>query len=120
VVLRAQQDVLFSMLAAKVEHPPRGLLGGADGRAGALFLNGEPLQPGDGVLRAGDALTVETPGGAGLHPPHERPVERVVDDVQAGLVGLEAARAVYRVAIDPASLELDAAATAGLRAGAGR
>ena len=118
VVLRAQARTLFTMLTGKVDHPAQGLLGGLPGRAGVLLLNGEPIGPGDGVLEPGDVLWIETPGGAGLHDPRERPVAAVLRDVRHGLVSVEQARAAYRVALVAGTLEVDDAATARLRAGA--
>ena len=47
----------------------------------------------------------------------EREPERVRDDVLDGYVTVDAARAEYGVALDPATLELDAAETARLRGG---
>jgi N-methylhydantoinase B len=116
VVLRAQRRTLFSMLAAKMENAPRGLLGGLDGRRGRLFVNGEPARPGDGVLEAGDVLTIETPGGGGLGPPWERPAAQVAGDVESGLVSPGSARRDYGVVLDATGLGIDPAATAAARA----
>lgn len=119
LVLRAQAQTVFTMLTGKVDHPAQGLLGGLPGRPGRLLLNGEPLWPGDGVLRPGDVLEIETPGGGGLHHPHGRPVERVAADVRLGIVGVEQAAAAYGVAVDARGV-VDHEATARLRAGGGR
>jgi len=88
------------VLAGKIDHPPRGLLGGGDGRAGRLLLNGEPILPGDGVLVPGDLLTLETPGGGGLHPPSERSIENVIQDTQDGLISVAQAVEAYGVPIE--------------------
>jgi N-methylhydantoinase B len=69
-------------------------------------------------LVAGDVVRIEKTGGSGLGPPVERPVEQVVADVRNGYVSREAAAELYRVAVDPATLELDTAATERLRAAA--
>lgn len=58
----------------------------------------------------------ESTGGGGWGKPHERPAEKVLDDVLDEYISVEAARAVYGVVIDPATLKLDLAATAKLRA----
>ena len=96
-----QKETMYTVLAGKINHPPQGLLGGLDGRAGRLLLNGETVPPGDGVLRPGDVLTLETPGGGGLHPPSERSPDRVEADVREGLVSAEEARERYGVEPDP-------------------
>ncbi|MEA2191917.1 MAG: N-methylhydantoinase, partial [Solirubrobacteraceae bacterium] len=44
--------------------------GGEDGARGRNLLNGEPLEAkATGELRAGDRLTIETPGGGGHGKP---------------------------------------------------
>jgi N-methylhydantoinase B len=60
-------------------------------------------------------IVFETPGGGGLHPPTERPVELVVADVEEGLVSIEQAREAYGVAIDPVTGEADFQETERLR-----
>jgi N-methylhydantoinase B len=65
-------------------------------------------------VEAGDLLIADTWGGGGCGDPFEREVERVVFDVQAGLVTREGARR-YGVVIKP-DLTADEAATAKLRA----
>ena len=54
-------------------------------------------------------------GGGGYGDPRERPVELVLADVRAGVVGLRSASEDYGVAIDPDTLLVDTAATAALR-----
>ena len=54
-------------------------------------------------------------GGGGYGPPRERPAGTVAEEVRDGLISPEAAREVYRVAVDPETLEIDREATAALR-----
>jgi len=54
-------------------------------------------------------------GGGGYGDPHERPVERVLEEVRNGVVSIRSAREDYGVAIDPETLEVDEAATQRLR-----
>ena len=61
-------------------------------------------------------MSVQTPGGGGAQAPRDRPAERVAGDVALGKISTERARAVYSVIVDPATLALDAAATAAERA----
>jgi N-methylhydantoinase B len=69
------------------------------------------------VIKPGDRITNMNPGGGGYGNPMERPVEKVVWDVKNGLVSLEGAKEDYGVIIrDPATLDVDIAATSALRA----
>jgi len=54
-------------------------------------------------------------GGGGYGDPHERPVERVLEEVRNGVISIRSAREDYGVAIDPETLEVDEAATQRLR-----
>jgi N-methylhydantoinase B len=64
--LRALEDCRLSVLSERRRRAPRGAHGGADGARGRNLLNGREL-PGRVTveLRAGDLLTIETPGGGG-------------------------------------------------------
>ena len=70
-------------------------------------------------IEEGDGFTVDTAGGGGFWSPMERPAERVVADVRAGYVSLEAAERDYGVVIQQQGrrYELDLAATTKLRSG---
>jgi len=67
-------------------------------------------------IEEGDILIKHSSGGGGVGPPGERDPEMVREDVANELVSLQTARDVYKVAIDPVSLNVDFAATARLRA----
>ena len=59
-------DAEISLLTERRLLAPWGLSGGGDGRSGRNLLNGEGLPPKcHRKLRAGDRLTIETPGGGG-------------------------------------------------------
>jgi N-methylhydantoinase B len=60
------EDAVATLLTERRRHAPWGLAGGCPGAAGKNLRNGEPL-PGKASLelRAGDRLTVMTPGGGG-------------------------------------------------------
>ena len=66
-------------------------------------------------LQRGDHLVTFSGGGAGVGRPSERDPEAVRRDVRNELVSVEMAREVYKVLIDPETLEIDEAATAELR-----
>jgi N-methylhydantoinase B len=60
----------------RVQHPPRGLLGGGAGRGGRDRVNGEAVAAKARiVLQPGDTITFETPGGGGFGDPRERAPE---------------------------------------------
>jgi N-methylhydantoinase B len=71
----------------RVQHPPRGILGGAAGRGGRDLLNGTPV-PAKArlVLQPGDTLTFETPGGGGFGPAASRSAEDTARDIDEGYV----------------------------------
>jgi N-methylhydantoinase B len=110
-------------------HPPKGTRGGGDGapsipyrvtREGAE----EPLRPiSQEVIEPGELLGHLLSGGGGYGNPLEREPELVRDDVLAGFVSFGRAREVYGVAfvreVLDDSLEVDAEATARVRASRG-
>ncbi|MBI2316467.1 MAG: hydantoinase B/oxoprolinase family protein, partial [Betaproteobacteria bacterium] len=67
-------------------------------------------------VKKGDVLVKLSPGGAGVGDPWERAPEQVAMDVKNEKVSVEAARLIYGVVVDAATLKLDEAATAKLRA----
>ncbi len=86
-----------------------------------LVRDGETTTIRDNVIdtiRPGERVMNMNPGGGGYGDPFLRPVEKVVEDVKNRLVSSEGARRDYGVAVDAETLEVDAAATAGLRAAA--
>ena len=65
--LQALEDCRLSILSERRLRAPRGAAGGEDGARGSNRLNGRDLPPKVTTeLRAGDVLTIETPGGGGL------------------------------------------------------
>lgn len=66
-------------------------------------------------LKAGDIAGSKGGGGAGIGSPEERNPEAVRLDVENEIVSIKAAKDVYKVAIDPASLEIDYKKTKRLR-----
>ena len=104
----------FELLAAfdRIDHPPRGRAGGADGAAGAVGLaSGEALS-GKGIqdIDSQARLRVMTPGGGGFGCPLERDPDAVLADVLEEIVSVDAAARIYGVVIT-ASGEVDRAAT---------
>jgi N-methylhydantoinase B len=68
--LEALAPMAYSLITERRRHAPPGACGGEDGARGRNLLNGEPLEAkATGELRAGDRLTIETPGGGGHGKP---------------------------------------------------
>ena len=83
--------VAFMAERTKVAAP--GMSGGAPGRRGAVLLNGQPINPKEtGVIRPGDRITLETPGGGGFGDPRRRDRARLQRDLEAGFVIEEGVR----------------------------
>ena len=59
------------------------------------------------ILKPGQKVILESPGGGGLYPPQQREAEMVREDVKNGFVSLAQAREVYRVVINPETHEVD-------------
>jgi N-methylhydantoinase B len=101
---------------------PWPLAGGREGTNNFLeYVHSDRVERHGRVARVpladGDRVRSVTGTGGGLGDPRERDPGRVREDVLDGYVTVEAARAEYGVALDPETLELDAAGTARLRAG---
>jgi len=118
-------DARFSIRSMKHLIPPNGCAGGGNGRPGDLWINPDtraakrlPTRYADYPLRAGDIFRLDTPGGGGHGDALARDVERVLADVQEGLVSRQAAEHDYGVVLEPAarSWVIDRAATQARRA----
>ncbi|HEU5096746.1 MAG TPA: hydantoinase B/oxoprolinase family protein [Reyranella sp.] len=101
----------------RVVFPPRGRLGGREGATGRVELvSGKVLPPkAQSSIPVGERLRISMPGGGGYGDPKERPVDRVVADVEKGLVSVARARDLYGVSLT-ADFKVDEAETAKLRA----
>jgi N-methylhydantoinase B len=121
-VYRTLQDCHFVTAFERTKCPPWGLFGGKAAQIGGALVR----QPGETEpkvyrkvtalpLKAGTVVELVSAGGGGRNAPMKRPVERVQEDVRQGYVTVEGAQRDYGVVIDPATLEVDEAATARLR-----
>jgi N-methylhydantoinase B len=71
--IEALAPMRYTLIGERRRHRPRGRDGGGDGTTGADFLNGEPLPgKGEGGLKPGDRLRIETPGGGATGPVSDR------------------------------------------------
>ncbi|WP_052300000.1 hypothetical protein [Ferroglobus placidus] len=67
------------------------------------------------VLRKGDVVSLQLPGGGGYGNPLERDFSLIERDVRDGKVTIEGAKRDYKVVIDPKTLKVDVEATKKLR-----
>jgi N-methylhydantoinase B len=101
---------------------PWGLFGGQPGQPGVTLLN--PGTPGERRVHSkasdtfahGDVVSFQQPGAGGYGPAWERDPAAVRRDVVEDYVSIEGARRDYGVVVDPATLTVDADATAAARA----
>jgi N-methylhydantoinase B len=114
----AQAGLMVSLRGGRLGVPVEGLFGGwqAPGENVAM-INGQLLPNTNKVftLWPGDELCIRYLGGGGFGSPVLRDPYLVKEDVQNGLVSIQNAQEVYRVAIDPVTLEIDHGKTDALR-----
>lgn len=80
-------DMLVTLLASRTRHPARGREGGGAGRTEQILLNGRAVSVIKAlVLRPGDVLTLECPGGGGFGAVEARDPEAIQADVRDGYV----------------------------------
>ncbi len=121
--VRLLKPLSVSTRIERMNCRPWGLEGGRDGNGNQVELEVDGVERKDTVnakvftarLSGGDLVRIRAGGGGGFGPPWQRPAEKVREDVRQGYVTLEAARDDYGVALDAATLEIDAAETERLR-----
>jgi N-methylhydantoinase B len=113
---------MCTVRADRRAHPPYGIAGGRHGApSSSVLTNGGrtrvlPTMPMEAIpLGRGDVFRHVSAGGGGYGDPRERDPALVLADVVEEKVSLEAARADYRVVIDPLTMTVDRAATELLR-----
>jgi N-methylhydantoinase B len=118
-------EATLQLRSDRMSHRPYGLAGGAPARGTRNVLNpdGEAREmPAKfaTTLRRGDVVLHEQPGGGGHGDPFARDPGRVAEDVRDEKISLDYARREHGVVIDPATLEVDEAATRAARAAVSR
>ena len=113
-------EATLQLRSDRMKFLPYGLQGGGAARGTRNVLN-----PGDAarempakfatVLRRGDVIQHDQPGGGGFGDPLARDPARVVADVRDEKISVEFARREHGVVLDPATLAVDAEATARAR-----
>ncbi|MEQ8248722.1 MAG: hydantoinase B/oxoprolinase family protein [Alphaproteobacteria bacterium] len=119
VEVESRSGLPFTVSAAtfdRLQNPARGRHGGHNGSPGAFGLVGGASFRTKAVhtIPPGQRLYANLPGGGGFGDPFAREAADVAEEVRAGLVSVEAARASYGVVVSEQG-ELDASATLALR-----
>lgn len=84
---RSPTPIAVSFLAERTIFPAFGIEGGQDGAPGVLRINGEKVDPKrQYVLKAGDTVSLATPGGGGHGDPSRRAPAAHAADLAHGLV----------------------------------
>ncbi len=117
--------VSFARYGDRHKFPPLGLFEGKTGSTGAFVLNPGTederrlSSKGLDTLAEGDLVRLVLPGAGGYGPPGERELDAIDRDLADGKVTAEAARRDYDVIVDPATGQIDRAATASHRSAGG-
>lgn len=115
-------DCEMSIALDRETFRPYGLFGGDEGQGSELLINpghadGERYVRASGIrVRKGAIIRHKTAGGGGYGNPKARSTSAVSRDYMNGLILLDVARDIYRVALDPTSGAVDETATKALRA----
>ena len=88
--------VSLGIQSGRFRLPPEGLAGGQAGSRAKFLVNGERGNPyGLTKLNPGDVVTMDAAGGGGYGSPSERDRDSLVEDIRAGWVSKERAKADY-------------------------
>lgn len=88
IEIAVEGETRLNAMFDRIDNPPRGRAGGADGAAGRVALqSGWPVAAkGPQDLAAGEVLILELPGGAGYGDPARRDPAAIAADVLGGYV----------------------------------
>ncbi|MGR9403099.1 hydantoinase B/oxoprolinase family protein (plasmid) [Rhizobium leguminosarum] len=98
VVLRnlGKSPMNIYLASERVRHPCFGVVEGQSGSAGKVMKDGKPQFPkGKVVLKTGQRLEVETPGGGGWGAASDRSAALIEQDLSENLITAKAAREIY-------------------------
>jgi N-methylhydantoinase B len=98
VVLRnlGKNPMNIYLASERVRHPCFGVVEGQSGSAGKVMKDGKPQFPkGKVVLKTGQRLEVETPGGGGWGPASDRSPALIEQDLSENLITAKAAKEIY-------------------------
>ncbi len=106
----------IAVQAGRFKYAPQGLFNAKAGSMAKFLINGQSGDPsGLTLVHNGDVVEFHSAGGGGYGDPWQRDPEAVETDVRNGYVSIEKAREDYGVVVDPATLQVDLAATEILR-----
>ena len=106
----------IAVQAGRYKYAPQGLFNAKPGSIAKFLINGQPGDPsGLTLVHNGDVIEFHSAGGGGYGDPWLREPEAVEADVRNEYVSIARAREDYGVVIDPATLQVDLAATEKLR-----
>jgi len=112
--IESAEDAPFAIATAfdRIDHPARGVEGGAPGMPGRVSTTKGRSLSGKGhySIHPGEHLIVEMPGGGGYGAPLQRDPARVASDVRDERLSAEAAFAQYGVVLS-SGFVVDVAAT---------
>ena len=105
--ITALGDCVVSILGDRVDHQPPGVGGGEPAAAndvrfrrdGAEWIPPMRSKAERIALRAGDGVTLSSPGGGGYGDPRARELDAVARDLDAGLISRATAEAAYGVVV---------------------
>ncbi len=117
VTVRTDRPFTLSPLFDRTKFQAEGYDGGQPGAFGAIEINDGTCFDTKGAreYQPDAVITFRLPGGGGYFDPSLRDPERVRDDVIDGLVSIEAAAELYRVAIQSDTFDVDLDKTRTLR-----
>ncbi|HSE02725.1 MAG TPA: hydantoinase B/oxoprolinase family protein [Methylomirabilota bacterium] len=115
-------EATLQLRSDRMRFLPYGLEGGGPARGTRNVLNPDTdarVMPAKFavVLRRGDVVLHEQPGGGGFGDPFTRDPERVAADARNEKITLEYARREHGVVLEPGTFKVDAEATRALREG---
>jgi N-methylhydantoinase B len=112
--VRGGHPAQHSPMYDRIRFAAKGIAGGRDGAKGRISLDDgtSPHPKTKYILKPGQRVTLELPGGGGFYRPEERDPAAVQVDVLDGFVSLAKAGEDYRAVLNPETLEVDLAETA--------
>ncbi len=95
--VRAAGSVMLSAMYDRIKDAPRGTEAGGSGAGGVVIgEEGRQLAPkGRSVLKTGERVHLELPGGGGYGDPRDRDPAALAKDIELGFVSREAAKRDY-------------------------
>ena len=85
IEILSETPVGMIFMAERCKFPAEGMQGGGTGAAGAVLIDGKPIDHRKNVvLTKGQRVTLKTPGGGGMGPANERSPDAMESDLRDG------------------------------------